>query len=57
MQSIKREQSTTENDMQETVALTEAQLDMVVGTGVGISGTGHTASVVVVRGVGQSGSG
>jgi hypothetical protein len=57
MQSVKREQGATENDVQETVTLTDAQLDWVVGTGVGTSGSGHTASVVVVKGVGTSGSG
>lgn len=57
MQSVKREQVTTENTVQETVTLTDAQLDLVVGTGVGAGGSGHTASVVVVKGVGAGGSG
>ena len=57
MQSVNREQSITENDVQETVTLTEAQLDLVVGTGIGTGGTGHTASAVVVKGVGSGGTG
>lgn len=52
MQSATREQSTTVNDVQETVTLTEAQLDLVVGTGVGTSGSGGP-----VQGTGQSGTG
>jgi hypothetical protein len=57
MQSVNREESITENDVQETATSTDAQLDLIVGAAGGISGTGHTASAVVVKGIDSSGSG